>query len=89
MFTKINHRPSDIRAMFYLTKKNKRHGDRSVIAGTAVHVVGILEDGIILNSHEPYAKVRRIADVSEWFPRNGHEAVVRRLDRKALANLAA
>jgi murein DD-endopeptidase len=94
VFTKINPRPSDIRAVFYLTKKDKRHGDRYdpsgrlAAAGTAVHVAGVLEDGIILNSQEPYAKVRRITDVSDWFQRNGHEVAVRGLDREALAKLA-
>jgi murein DD-endopeptidase len=88
VFTKINPRPSDIRAVFYLTKKDKRHGDKAVALGTAVHVAGIVEDGIILNSQEPYARVRRITDVSDWFQRNGHEVLVRGLDRKALAKLA-
>jgi murein DD-endopeptidase len=94
VFTGINPRPADIRAVFYLVKKDKRHGDRPAAAGTAVHVAGILEDGIILNSQEPSnqrfgAKVRRITDVSDWFRRNGHEAAVRGLDREALAKLAA
>jgi murein DD-endopeptidase len=89
VFTKINPRPSDIRAVFYLTKKDKRHGDRVSAAGSAVHVAGILEDGIILNSQEPYAKVRRITDVSDWFQKSGHEVAVRGLDREALAKLAS
>jgi murein DD-endopeptidase len=88
VFTKVNPRPSDIRAVFYITKKDKRHGDRPATAGTVVHVAGILEDGIILNSQEPCAKVRRITDVSDWFQRNGHEVAVRGLDREALARLA-
>jgi murein DD-endopeptidase len=89
VFTKINPRPADIRAVFYITKKDKRHEDRPAAAGTVVHVAGILEDGIILNSQEPYAKVRRITDVSDWFQQNGHEVAVRGLDREALAKLAA
>jgi murein DD-endopeptidase len=88
VFTQINPRPGDIRAVFYLTKKDKRHGDRAASAGTAVHVAGILEDGVILNSQEPYAKVRRITDVSDWFQKSGHEVAVRGLDREALAKLA-
>ena len=88
VFTKVNPRPSDIRAAFYLTKKDKKHGDGYAASGTATHVAGILEDGIILNSQEPYAKVRRITDVSDWFQRNGHEVAVRGLDREALAKLA-
>jgi murein DD-endopeptidase len=52
-------------------------------------VAGILDEGIILNSQEPYAKVRRITDVSDWFQRKGHEVAVRGLDREALARLAS
>jgi murein DD-endopeptidase len=89
VFTKVNPKATDIRAVFYLTKKDKKHGDGYASAGTVVHVAGILEDGIILNSQEPYAKVRRITDVSDWFQRNGHEVAVRGLDRAALAKLAA
>jgi murein DD-endopeptidase len=100
VFTKINPRPSDIRAVFYITKKDKQHGDGGypsgslTAAGTVVHVAGILEDGVILNSQEPSnqrfgARVRRITDVSDWFQRNGHEAAVRGLDREALAKLAS
>jgi murein DD-endopeptidase len=95
VFTRVNPRPSDIRAVFYLTKKDKKHGDGGypsgslAASGTATHVAGIVEDGIILNSQEPYAKVRRITDVSDWFQRNGHEVAVRGLDREALAKLAA
>jgi murein DD-endopeptidase len=88
VFTKVNPRSADIRAVFYLTKKDKRHGDGYAASGTAVHVAGLLDDGIILNSQEPYAKIRRITDVSDWFQRNGHEVAVRGLDREALAKLA-
>jgi murein DD-endopeptidase len=88
VFTKINPGAADIRAVFYLTKKDKKHGDGYAVSGTATHIAGILEDGIILNSQEPYAKVRRITDVSDYFMRNGHEVTVRGLDREALVRLA-
>jgi murein DD-endopeptidase len=88
VFTKINPRAGDIRAVFYITKKDKKHGDGYVAAGTATHIAGILEDGIILNSQEPYAKLRRITDVSDWFQKSGHEVLVRGLDRAALERLA-
>ncbi|GHT53019.1 hypothetical protein FACS189479_02120 [Spirochaetia bacterium] len=88
VFTKVNPRPSDIRAVFYITKKDKKHGDGYAASGTATHVAGILEDGVILNSQEPYAKVRRIMDVSDWFQKQGHEVLVRGLDRESLARLA-
>jgi murein DD-endopeptidase len=88
VFTKINPRPQDIRAVFYITKNDKRHGDGRAAPGTATHVAGILDDGIILNSQEPGARLRRISDVSDWFQKSGHEVVVRGLDRAALERLA-
>ena len=88
VFTKTNPKAGDIRAVFYITKKDGRHGDRMVAAGTATHVAGILDDGIILNSQEPYARVRRITDVSDWYQRNGHEVAVRGLNREALERLS-
>jgi murein DD-endopeptidase len=88
IFTEINPKPSQIRAVFFITKKDRKHFDRMVAAGTATHIAGILEDGIILNSQEPYAKVRRIIDVSSWYQNNGFEVAVRGLNRDALAKLA-
>jgi len=88
VFTGVNPRANQIRAVFYLTKKNQKHGDRMVAAGTATHIAGILDDGIILNSQEPFARVRRINDVSDWYQRNGFEVAVRGLNREALERLA-
>jgi murein DD-endopeptidase len=89
VFTFPNPRANDIRAVFYTAKKSQRHGDRIVSAGEATHVAGILNDGIILNSEEPFAKIRRITDVSDWYMRNGHEVYIRGLNREALARIAA
>src|SRR5215471_6787404 len=58
VFTRINPQKGDIRAVFYVTKKQQKHGDRMVQAGTATHVAGFVDDGVILNSQEPYARVR-------------------------------
>jgi murein DD-endopeptidase len=88
IFTVINPKPNSIRAVFYITKKDQRHGDRMVAAGTATHIAGILEDGIIFNSQEPYAKVRKIMDVSDWYQRNGYEVAVRGLNREVLERLS-
>ena len=63
-------------------------GEIRAAAGTATHIAGILEDGIILNSQEPYAKVRRAIDVIDWYQRNSHEVVIRGLNHEALAQLA-
>jgi murein DD-endopeptidase len=88
VFTAENPRANQIRAVFYLAKKNQKHGSNIVPAGTATHVAGILDDGIILNSQEPYAKVRRINELSDWYQRNGHEVAIRGLNREALERLA-
>jgi murein DD-endopeptidase len=74
--------------VFYVTRKDQKHGDRVVSAGTCTHIAGIVDDGVIMNSQEPYARVRRINDVSDYFQREGCEVLVRGLDRGALARLA-
>jgi murein DD-endopeptidase len=88
VFTKVNPRSGDIRAVFFITKKDKKHGDRWVAAGTVTHIAGFVEDGIILNSEEPSARVRYISEVSNWYQNNGHEVVARGLDRNALERLS-
>jgi murein DD-endopeptidase len=88
VFTKVNPRSTDIRAVFYITKKNTTDGARSIAAGTATHIAGIVEDGVILNSQEPHARVRRVSDVSDYFQKQGYEVAVRGLNREALAKLA-
>ena len=88
VFTKNNPQAGDIRAVFYVTKKNTKHGDRTVSPGTATHIAGFVDDGVIMNSQEPYARVRRINELSDWYFRNGYEIYVRGLDREALARLA-
>ena len=88
VFTKVNPRNTDIRAVFYITKKNQKHGDRTVAAGTATHICGFVDDSVVLNSEQPTAKVRYIMNVSNWFQKEGYETVVRGLDRSALERLA-
>jgi len=88
VFTRIHTRQNDIRAVFFIARKDMKHGDRYVPAGTATHIAGILEDGIILNSQEPFAKVRRVDEVSSLYQREGHDVLVRGLDREALERLA-
>ena len=88
VFIKQNPRNTDIRAVFYVTKKNVVHGDRTVTAGTATHVAGFVDDGVILNSQQPIARVRNVNDVNSWYQRNGYDIVVRGLDRAVLERLA-
>jgi murein DD-endopeptidase len=88
VFTMINPKRTDIRAVFYITKKDKRHGDGYAAAGTATHVAGIIGDGVILNSQEPCAMIRQIYEVSDYFQKEGHEVLIRGLNREALERLA-
>jgi murein DD-endopeptidase len=89
VFTVRNPGAGEIRAAFFITQKEKPHGDRMAAAGTAVHVAGLVDEGVILNSQEPGARVRALADISAWFGKQNCETVVRGLDRKALEQLAA
>jgi len=88
VFTRTNPRQGDIRAVFYVTKKDMKHGDRMVSAGTCTHIAGFVDDGVILNSQQPTARVRRINEVSDWYQRNGYEVHIRGLDRAVLERLA-
>jgi len=90
VFTKANPQQGDIRAVFFVAKNYKQHGEGYAIAGTAVHVAGIVDDGVIFNasSLEPFARVRRLNEVSDWYLRNGHDVIIRGLNREALAKLA-
>jgi len=91
VFTKANPGQNDIRAVFFVSKNNKQHGEGYAVAGSAVHVAGIVDDGVIFNasSLEPFARVRRLNEVSDWYVRNGHDVIIRGLNREALAKLAA
>jgi murein DD-endopeptidase len=77
VFTVLNAGPQNIRAAFFVDKK-----------GVASHIAGLLDDGVILNSQEPGARVRTLADISAWFEKQGHTVFVRGLNRDALAALA-
>jgi murein DD-endopeptidase len=89
VFTVKNPGAGHIRAAFFITEKDRKHVDRIAAAGTAVHVAGLVDDGVILNSEEPGARVRVLADVSAWFKKDGCETAIRGLDREALKKLSA
>jgi murein DD-endopeptidase len=56
--------------------------------GRAVHVCGLLGDGVVLNSEEGGAKIKTLKAVDIWFERRICRLVLRALDRKALERLA-
>jgi murein DD-endopeptidase len=57
-------------------------------SGKAVHVAGLLDRGIVLNSVEGGAQIRSLEDISAWFRKQNASTVVRGLDRMALIKLA-
>lgn len=89
IFTVRNSGPGTIRAAFFLTGREKREGGRVIPAGQAVHVAGLVDEGVVLNSQEPGARVRRLADVGGFFFRDGCIQALRGLDRGALVAAAA
>jgi murein DD-endopeptidase len=88
VFTVKNPRSNTIRAAFFITGKDKAHVDRTAQAGTATHVTGLLDDGVILSSQEPAARVQSLEGLAKWFKDRGTATEVRGLDKAALAKLA-
>jgi murein DD-endopeptidase len=78
VFTVKNPDRGMIRAAFFVEGKT----------GKVIHAAGLLDDGAVLNSQEPGARVRVLADISRWFWERGSSMAVRGLDRGALAKLA-
>ena len=81
-FTLENPTDKMIRAAFWLTQKEQRHGDRVVPAGTATHIAGVVGRGAVLSSEEPYAVVSTIPAV----PPGGRIVATRGLNRAYLAS---
>jgi murein DD-endopeptidase len=69
-----------IRASFWITEREQRHGDRAVPAGTATHIAGVVGRGAVLSSEEPYALVSTVQAV----PPGGRRVVTRGLSMEKL-----
>jgi murein DD-endopeptidase len=79
---------SGIRAAFFITEDDRKRDGVLIKKGTAVHVAGLLDDGVILNSSSPGARVRVLSDVERWFAGDWCRREVRGLDRAALERLS-
>jgi murein DD-endopeptidase len=91
VFTRVNTRQntdSRIMAAFFVTKDSRVRDGKTVPAGTALHIAGLLDEGVILNSASGGARVRTLNDISSWFLRDGCRMEIRGLDRAALEMLA-
>jgi murein DD-endopeptidase len=80
-FTIQNPTEAMIRAAFWITQKAQNHGDRSVPAGTATHIAGVVGRGVVLSSEEPYAVVSTVPLV----PPGGRIVTIRGLNTEYLA----
>jgi murein DD-endopeptidase len=78
VFTVMNPGRSMIRAAFFVEGKT----------GKAIHTAGLVDDGVVMNSQEPAARVRTLMDMTAWFWDRGSSMAVRGLDRAALERLA-
>jgi murein DD-endopeptidase len=84
----VRNPAAGIRAAFFVTKDGRKRGGQPVAPGTALHVAGLLDSGVVLNSAEGGARVRPLADIAAWFERDGCALEVRGLERIALERIA-
>jgi murein DD-endopeptidase len=78
VFTVQQPSATGIRAAFFVDGKT----------GKAIHVAGLVGDGVVLNSQEGGARVRGLEGLSSWFWNRGSSTAIRGLDRAALVRLA-
>jgi murein DD-endopeptidase len=77
-----------IRAAFFITEDERKRDGALIKKGTAIHVAGLLDDGVVLNSAVPGARVRLLKDMDYWFQNDWCRLEVRGLDRAALERLS-
>jgi murein DD-endopeptidase len=78
VFTQVKPKTTDIRAAFFVEGKS----------GKVIHTAGLVDDGVILNSQEPVARIRSLERVSAWFWNQGSSTAIRGLDKEALKRVA-
>ncbi len=85
-----NKKPAenDIRAAFFITRTDVKHGEGRARKGTAIHVAGLVGDGVVLNMGMPSAQVRTLDSLRTEYHFRGCNMEVRGLDRKALEKAA-
>lgn len=76
--------PEKISALFFVTKKEQKHGSRMVPEGTATHIMGYVGDTAILNMTPPKAKLQSVYDAINWANKNGYTAVYRSTSKEIL-----
>jgi murein DD-endopeptidase len=79
VFTVVHPNRGIIRAAFFVEEKT----------GKVIYTAGLVDDGVVMNSQEPGARIRTLTDMAAWFWDRGSSMAVRGLDREALTKLAA
>jgi murein DD-endopeptidase len=79
---------SGIRAAFFVAEDSRKHDGSDVKAGTAIHVAGLLDNDVILNSQDGGARVRSLPEIIRWFAGRWCRTEIRGLDKNALEKLA-
>ena len=70
-------------AIFFITPKDKQHGDRQVKAGTVTHVAGLVGPTTALNAQQGGAKILAIQDLIDYFQSRGFDYKIRGLNHNA------
>lgn len=68
-----------VMVVFYVTKEKKKHGDRTVEAGTAVHVTPVVGKYVVLNAGDPVA-LHTAKQIRLWYEDRDCRAVWRQLN---------
>lgn len=83
-FTRKNPGIEEIQAVFFVTRYDRQHGNRLAKCGEAVHVAGMVAEGMVMNVVEPRADLRMVTSLRHSYELMGCEIQIRGLDRKAL-----
>ncbi len=83
-FIKKNPKKDDIQCVFFVSRYDRKHGDRIAKKGEAVHVAGIVGEQVAFNSVQPHAELRTVGDLRQEYEFTGCDCIVRGLDRNIL-----
>ncbi len=72
-----------IMAVFYVTRKQRNHGDRKVKKGTAIHVTPVVGKYVVLNAGNPVI-LSTAKQIRLWYEKRDCEAVWREINMEAV-----
>jgi murein DD-endopeptidase len=83
-FTVKNPEKGMICSAFFISRYDKKHGSRIAHKGEAVHVTGIVGQGVVFNSVYPRAELRTLESLKLEYGFKGCDVVIRGLNLGAL-----